>query len=81
MERNTIMFDTTKAQEKTTREVLELVYKALEERGYNGIDQMVGYILSGDPYYITIHNNARMMISRIDRADLVEEILKEYLKK
>jgi uncharacterized protein (UPF0297 family) len=81
MERNTIMFDTTKAQEKTTREVLELVYKALEERGYNGIDQMVGYILSGDPSYITSHNNARMMISRIDRADLVEEILKEYLKK
>lgn len=56
MERNTIMFDTTKAQEKTTREVLELVYKALEERGYNGIDQMVGYILSGDPSYITSHN-------------------------
>ncbi|MGI6177743.1 MAG: IreB family regulatory phosphoprotein [Eubacterium sp.] len=81
MERNTIMFDTTKAQEKTTREVLELVYKALEERGYNGIDQMVGYILSGDPSYITSHNNARMMISRIDRADLVEEILKDYLKK
>ena len=75
------MFDTTKAQEKTTREVLDAVYKALEERGYNGIDQMVGYILSGDPSYITSYNNARMMISRIDRDDLVEEILKEYLNK
>ncbi|MBP3816440.1 MAG: IreB family regulatory phosphoprotein [Firmicutes bacterium] len=81
MERKTIMFDTTKVQQKTTREVLEAVYAALEERGYNGIDQMVGYILSGDPSYITSYNNARMMISRIDRDDLVEEILKDYLQK
>jgi len=71
------MFDTNKAQEKTTKEVLKDVYEALEERGYNGIDQMVGYILSGDPSYITSYNNARMMISRIDRDDLVEEILKD----
>ena len=81
MERKTIMFDTNKVQQKTTREVLETVYAALEERGYNGIDQMVGYILSGDPSYITSYNNARMMISRIDRDDLVEEILKDYLHK
>ena len=81
MERKTIMFDTNKAQEKTTKEVVKDVYEALEERGYNGIDQMVGYILSGDPSYITSYNNARMMISRIDRDDLVEEILKEYLNK
>ena len=81
MERKTIMFDTNKAQEKNTKEVLKDVYEALEERGYNGIDQMVGYILSGDPSYITSYNNARMMISRIDRDDLVEEILKEYLNK
>lgn len=81
MERKTIMFDTTKAEEKTIREVIETVYSALEERGYNGIDQMVGYILSGDPSYITSYNNARMMISRIDRDDLVEEILRDYLKK
>ena len=81
MERKTIMSATNKAQEKTTKEVLKDVYEALEERGYNGIDQMVGYILSGDPSYITSYNNARMMISRIDRDDLVEEILKEYLNK
>ena len=81
MERKTIMFDTSKVQQKTTREVLESVYAALEERGYNGIDQMVGYILSGDPSYITSYNNARMLISRIDRDDLVEEILKDYLQK
>ena len=81
MEKKTIMFDSNKVQQKTTREVLESVYAALEERGYNGIDQMVGYILSGDPSYITSYNNARMMISRIDRDDLVEEILKDYLQK
>ncbi|MDD7511389.1 MAG: IreB family regulatory phosphoprotein [Peptostreptococcaceae bacterium] len=81
MERKTIMFDSTKVQQKTTKEILETVYSALEERGYNGIDQMVGYILSGDPSYITSYNNARMLISRIDRDDLVEEILKDYLEK
>ena len=73
-DRNTIMFNAAKTQQKSTREVLEAVYAALEERGYNGIDQMVGYILSGDPSYITSHNNARLMISRIDRDDLLEEI-------
>ena len=81
MERKTIMFDPGKTQKRTTKEVLASVYDSLEERGYNGIDQMVGYILSGDPSYITSHNNARLMISRIDRDELVEEILKAYLKK
>ena len=81
MERKTIMFDASRTQQKTTKEILEEVYAALEERGYNGIDQMVGYILSGDPSYITSHNNARNMISRIDRDDLVEEILRDYLGK
>ena len=50
MEKNTIMFDASKVEQKTTKEVLDTVYAALEERGYNGVDQMVGYILSGDPY-------------------------------
>lgn len=81
MERSTIIVDTTKAEPKTTKEVLLTVFDALEERGYNGIDQMVGYILSGDPSYITSHNNARNMVSRIDRDNLVEEILREYLGK
>ena len=81
MEKKTIMFDPSKTQKKTTKQILETVYAALEERGYNGIDQMVGYILSGDPSYITSHNNARLLISRSDRDELVEEILKAYLKK
>ncbi len=81
MDKKTIMFDAGKSQKKTTKEILETVYEALEDRGYNGIDQMVGYILSGDPSYITSHNNARLMINRIDRDELVEEILRAYLKK
>lgn len=81
MDRKTIMFDSAKLEQKTTGEILETVYEALNERGYNGIDQMVGYILSGDPSYITSYNNARTLISRIDRDDLVEEILKAYLNK
>lgn len=81
MEKKTIMFSTAKNQHKSTKEILEMVYDALEEREYNAIDQMVGYILSGDPSYITSHNNARLLISRIDRDDLVEEILRDYLKK
>lgn len=78
--RNTIVKSSLKI-EKTMKEVIEIVYDSLEERGYNPIDQMVGYILSGDPSYITSHNNARNMISRIDRDELVEEILRKYLNK
>ena len=82
MDRQTRMYDNfDKVEQKTIKEILTIVYDALDERGYNAIDQMVGYILSGDPSYITSYNNARMMISRIDRDDLVEEILKDYLKK
>ena len=57
------------------------MYVALSERGYNAIDQMVGYILSGDPSYITSHRNARNIITRVDRDDLIEELLRNYLGK
>ena len=67
--------------EKTIKEILTIVYDSLDERGYNAIDQMVGYILSGDPSYITSHNNARNVIGRIERDDLVEELIKAYLDK
>lgn len=79
-DRKTIVMNTTK-NDKSMKEVVEIVYDALEDRGYNPIDQMVGYILSGDPSYITSHNNARNLISRIDRDELVEEILRYYLNK
>ena len=81
MERKTIMFDASRTQQKTTKEILAEVYAALEERGYNGIDQMVGYILSGDPSYITSHNNARNIICRLERDDIVEEMLRAFLNK
>ena len=67
MDRQTRMYDNfDKVEQKTIKEILTIVYDALDERGYNAIDQMVGYILSGDPSYITSHNNARNMITRID---------------
>ena len=82
MDRNTIMFNSPdKGEQKTTEDILRTVYNALEEKGYNAIDQMVGYILSGDPSYITSHNNARNIIRHIERDDLVEELLRAFLKK
>ena len=82
MDRDTITFSSLDKNEiKTTEEVLKTVYGALDEKGYNPIDQMVGYILSGDPSYITSHNNARNLIRHIERDDLVEDLLRSFLKK
>ncbi|MBR0374862.1 MAG: IreB family regulatory phosphoprotein [Mogibacterium sp.] len=79
MSKDTIMFESIKREDMTTKEILEAIYKALSDRGYNAIDQMVGYLTSGDPSYITSHNNARSLILRVDRDDLLEEILTSYL--
>lgn len=80
--RNTIMFNAvTEPVQKTPKEILTIVYDSLEERGYNPIDQIVGFILSGDPSYITSYNNARNLIRLIDRDDLVEELVRGYLGK
>ena len=82
MDRNTILFtNSEKKKEQTIEEILTQVYAALEEKGYNAVDQMVGYILSGDPSYITGHNNARNLIRKGERAELVEELLRKYLNK
>ena len=81
-DRNTMVYDSSdKGEQRTTYDILKSVYDALDEKGYNAIDQMVGYILSGDPSYITGHNNARNLIRHIERDDLVEELLKKYLDK
>ena len=61
-------------------QVLEQVYIALTEKGYNPVNQIVGYIMSGDPTYITSHNNARSLIMKVERDELVEELLKVYIK-
>ncbi len=80
--KNTILFDAaTKLEEKTPKEILKEVYVALDERGYNAVDQIVGYLLSGDPSYITSHKNARNVIRQIDRDDLAEELVRFYLDK
>lgn len=77
--KDTILFESIKASKLTNKEVLREIYNALQDRGYNAIDQMVGYLTSGDPSYITSHNNARNLILKVDRDDLLEEILTAYL--
>ncbi|WP_099468895.1 IreB family regulatory phosphoprotein [Konateibacter massiliensis] len=62
------------------KEVLDIVYQALVEKGYNPVNQIVGYIMSGDPTYITSHRNARNLIMKVERDELVEEVLREYIK-
>jgi len=61
------------------KEVLKEVYKALEEKGYNPVNQIVGYILSGDPTYITSHNDARNVIRKVERDELLEKMVKSYI--
>ena len=75
----TIVFKINDNRDESVRTILTTVYKALEEKGYNPINQIVGYIMSEDPTYITTHNNARSLIRKIDRDDLLEILLKNYL--
>ena len=60
--------------------ILERVYEALQEKGYNPVNQMVGYIMSGDPTYITSHNNARSIINKVERDDIIEALLENYIE-
>lgn len=75
----TVSFKVEKEKNEKTKEILKEVYKALAEKGYNPINQIVGYILSGDPTYITSHNNARNLIRQIERDELLEEMVKTYI--
>ena len=77
---NTQFFTVQKEPELQVSDVLEIVYKALKEKGYNPVNQIVGYIMSGDPTYITSHNNARCIIMKVERDELVEEVLKTYIE-
>ena len=61
-------------------DIIRQVYEALSEKGYNAVSQLVGYIMSGDPTYITSHKNARSLIMKVERDELVEEMLREYIK-
>ena len=62
-------------------DVLQLVYQAMTEKGYDPVNQIVGYIMSGDPTYITSHNGARSLIMKVERDELVEELLRVYVDK
>lgn len=64
----------------TIKQVLEVVNKSLNERGYNAVNQLSGYLISNDPAYISSHNNARSLIQSVDRADLIEELVRFYLE-
>ena len=79
MSDKTIKF-TIKEDPEDKRQIINKVYNALKEKGYNPISQLVGYILSEDPTYITTHNNARSLICRIDRDELLQELLTSYLE-
>lgn len=63
-----------------TKQILQEVYRALSEKGYNPISQLVGYLLTEDPTYITNYDNARSLIRRVDRNDLLEEIVRDYFE-
>jgi uncharacterized protein (UPF0297 family) len=78
--KNTQYFQLEKEPELKVSDVLAIVYRALSEKGYNPVNQIVGYIMSGDPTYITSHNNARSLIMKVERDELVEEVLRSYIK-
>ena len=77
---NTQFFKVELEQVDSVKMIIEEVYEALLEKGYNPVNQIVGYIMSGDPTYITSHKNARSIIMKAERDELVEELLTEYIK-
>ena len=77
---NTQYFNMETDPEVRVKKVLEFVYRAMAEKGYNPVNQIVGYIMSGDPTYITSHKNARSLIMKVERDEVVEELLREYIK-
>jgi uncharacterized protein (UPF0297 family) len=76
----TRMFDLSELNELNVETILTQVYNALEDKGYNPVNQLVGYLLSGDPAYISNHKDARSLIKKIDRDEIIEELVKSYLE-
>ena len=79
MHDKTMTFSVKDERDNEMKEILTTVYQALNEKGYNPINQLVGYILSEDPTYITNHNNARSLICKLDRDELLQELVRHYL--
>ena len=77
---NTQFFKVEAEPENGVKIILDTVYHALTEKGYNPVNQIVGYIMSGDPTYITNHQGARSLIMKVERDELVEELLEQYIK-
>jgi len=77
---STQFFKVDNKQEFRVEDILKNVYAAMTEKGYNPVNQIVGYIMSGDPTYITSHKGARSLIMKVERDELVEELLKNYIK-
>ena len=77
---NTQYFKVEKEQQIKVDDVLEIVYSALKEKGYNPVNQIVGYIMSGDPTYITSYNGARSLVMKVELDEIVEELLKAYIR-
>ena len=80
-DKDTLKFTVPSDDRESMRRILRSVYEALTEKGYNPINQIVGYLLTEDPTYITNYNNARALICRIDRDELLQELLESYLDK
>ena len=78
---NTAVFDFANNQDHDVRKTLEIVYAALEEKGYNPINQIVGYLISNDPAYIPRVNDARNLIRKFERDEIIEALVKDYLAK
>ena len=77
---DTQFFQTVQENKMDVSQVLELVYNALSEKGYNPVNQIVGYVMSGDPPYITSHKSARSLIMKVERDDILELLLSYYIK-
>lgn len=77
---NTQYFRVQKQPELVVKEIMDIVYLALTEKGYNPVNQIVGYIMSGDPTYITNHRSARSLIMKVERDEILEELLNDYIK-
>ena len=77
---NTQFFQVETGPQIQAKEILEIVYNALVEKGYNPVNQIVGYIMSGDPTYITSYNGARSLVMKVERDEIVEELLKAYIR-
>ena len=77
---NTQFFQVEPGPQISAKDILEIVFKALKEKGYNPVNQIVGYIMSGDPTYITNHNGARSLAGRINRNELLSEIVTAYME-